>query len=148
MSGTEKRLGCGETLFCKIQGPNFLSLPTCEIKRSGTGRGRTTPLPAQTDDARGHFGNGPVEKESEEETFIGARRHSGMAARKAEQITANGRFMLPGKEGEAPNEAEGGHAMIGREGENKRVGNRVQCHPLNVTPTDQNRLNSRLLHGE
>ena len=56
--------------------------------------------------------------------------------------------MLPGKEGEAPNEAEGGHAMIGREGENKRVGNRVQCHSLNVTPADQTGLNSVLLHGE
>ena len=78
-------------------------------------------LPAQTDDARGHFGNGPVEKESEEETSIGARRHSGMAARRAEQITANGRFMLPGKEGEAPNEAEGGHAMIGREGGREKI---------------------------
>ena len=43
-----------------------------------------------------------------------------MAARRAEQITANGRFMLPGKEGEAPNEAEGGHAMIGREREKIR----------------------------
>ena len=72
-----------------------------------------------------------------------------MAARRAEQITANGRFMLPGKEGgEAPNEAEGGHAMIGREGENKRVGNRVQCHSLNVTPADQTGLNFVLLHGE
>ena len=116
MSGTEKRLGCGETLFCKIQGPNFLSLPTCEIKRSGTGTGRTTLLlPAQTDDARGHFGNGPVERERL------PRRHSGMAARRAEQITANGRFMLPGKEGEAPNEAEGGHAMIGREGGREKI---------------------------
>ena len=76
-----------------------------------------------------------------------------MAARKAEQITANGRFMLPrGKEGEAPNEAEGGHAMIRREregeGENERAGNRVQCHPVNVTPTGQNGLTSVLPHGE
>ena len=44
-----------------------------------------------------------------------------MAARRAEQITANGRFMLPGKEGEAPNEAEGGHAMIGREGGREKI---------------------------
>ena len=44
-----------------------------------------------------------------------------MAARKSEQITANGRFMLPGKEGEAPNEAEGGHAMIGSRHRNRRL---------------------------